>query len=1062
MSIRVFLSCHYILLLFMVALPVGGQPVNIDFSRVDIDTQEGPNSQNIKVLLRDSEGFMWVGTQNGLKRFDGIRSEYLGNLVKNDSLITDNIIEAIEEFPSRKEIWIATQRDGIYVYNSKEHTVTNLEGLPHVDSSGVRALYLSRDSSMWIGTTDAGLIRYRGKSTAVEYYLNASPDSSEEQLSISAIYEPENAPGRVFVGARSGFYIIDTRQDGNESTPRQFVLPTELDNSRVIGFAERNGKLWGSTALGLLFCYDINEQRVVDWFDASGLPGVERIDTIYPSAFYEDVLWIGTRGGGLLAFDVLAEKFRQYTAEKDVATSLSHPNALAIIEDYDGVLWVGAFEGLNKTRLDEIKFTPHRVRFEDGAPCADQPFVSVVSFLQSRYEKDKLWIGTLSAGLHRYDLNSNRYTSFLSCGTQPPHNVFSMYEDKAGRIWLGTSQPFLYEFDRTTGAINAYPTLPGQSYNTYQILELEKHPGLLWLATSSKGLLVFDVELGRVDRQYNKEATGSTYLPSNMIWQIMEDPHQSSVLWIATHDTGLYRLDVLTKEITPYNTGTDSCLPSDRMVSLSEGPDSTLWLGTFDAGFTNFDWQSGTCRPYSHADGLESHDVGGIMQDRFDRLWMTTSTKGISLFDPEIDSFTNFSEQDGLQGDKFYYPAKYQNEQGEIFIGGQKGYNFFQPDSIEVTGNIAPVRMTKMTVLGEPRFLYSSADTYNPIELNYKENDITFQFAALDLSRPQTNQYRVKLEPIDKEWQSVNDGVSPRYATLEPGQYTFSVMGSNGYGIWNPEPAVIAFNIIPPIWGRWWFIPALSILVISLVVGAFQYRIYHMNLEKNARSQIARDLHDDMGSKLGSLALRIEMTGLELDAENSLKKHLSELAEAERALVNDLRLIVWLVNFKFDTLPKLIDRMESEGGQMLRGKRLTFNKPDQIPDVGLDMSRRKHLFLFFKEALHNIVRHSQATYINIDISIDTDILSMSIIDDGIGFDPATATSSQGLLSMQVRADEIDGNYKIQSEPGKGTRITLKAPLKTKKSGIHVITRLWKAALQLTLDNVYKNVFRRQK
>ena len=1036
-----------------------GQPARLDFSRVDINTPEGPNSQNISALHRDSEGFLWVGTQNGLKRHDGIRSVSLASLVTNDSLITDDIIEAIEAFPSRHQLWIATQRDGIYIYNAREHALEKLTGIPALDSSSVTALYLSRDSSMWIGTVDAGLIRYQGPDIPAEYYLTGATGSPEKQHLITSIIEPPGILGRLLVGTRSGFFVVDTRTEWGVGESEQNEVMVALQEYGIIGFAGVDGKLWGVTDAGLLFCFDVATFQIVDEVDLKEISDIERVFSLHASTVYKHTLWIGTQGHGLVAYDMRSRQLVQHGAEKDNPASLSHPDVIALHEDRDGVLWVGSFEGLNRTKLSTTQFEPHYVRFDSQAPCEEQPFISVVSFLQSRFEDEAVWVGTLHAGLHRYDIAQDRYSSVWGCEGE---SVFSMYEDLAGRFWLGTGHAALYLFDPARGTLKAFPTLSGPGYNTYQILELKQYPGYLWLATSSQGLIVFGVEEGKVVKHLHKEGTGDAYFPSDQLWKIMEDPHDAAALWIATHDAGLFRLNVETDELISYNTKTYPCLPSDRIVSMLANPDSSLWLGTFNAGFSRFDWQTGQCTVYSELDGLAGHDAGAIKADSHGRLWVTTSTGGVSLFNPALESFTNFSEEDGLQSDNFYYPASYQNEQGEIFIGGQKGFNYFLPDSIQLSLSNAPIRITDMAVLGESRLIYSHNEP-SPIALSHKENDITFQFAALDLTRPDVNQYRVKLEPIDKEWQWAEQGVSPRYATLEPGEYVFKVMGSNSDGVWNQEAAMVAFNIIPPIWGRWWFFPALSLVALAFVVGAFQYRIYHMNLEKNARSQIARDLHDDMGSKLGSLALQIEMTGLELEAEHRLKKHLSELAEAERALVNDLRLIVWLVNFKFDSVPKLIDRMEQEAGQMLRGRRLLFKKSDFIPDVPLDMSRRKHLFLFFKEALHNIVRHSEAKYVTINVSVDTNVVHLVIKDDGVGFDPERVRTSQGLISMQVRADAIQGTLNIHSKPDEGTQITLDAPLVARQNWIHVFTRLWKKAFVHTFDrSLFKHLFHRSK
>ena len=1006
------------------------QPISLEFERISVEA--GLPDYVVMALERDATGFLWVGTQGGLGRYDGARVRSFTHIPDVEASLPNNYIRAQEEDPTEPGVlWVGTNGGGLGRFDPVREQftrfTTNAADASAISSNTISVLFADTEGHLWIGTTNAGLNRYHPETNTFEVWRNVPGEiNSLVDNTILAIYEPPSTPGTLWIGTQNGLTLFDTKAGRFEHYISDPQDPTTLSHGTVTAFAEAGGFVWCSTIDGVLHRFDQATRQFQRYGQLSGVEPLESISVLVASRHDPTILWIGTRGQGLIALNVDTMEATQFTRVAGEPTSLSRADVLTLVEDDDGLLWVGTTAGVNKASLHGKRFTPYGYDPE-SADTLSTP--TVLTLYEAPSEPDVVWIGTERGGLNRFDRKAGTYTHYFTAPDHPLNLVLAIHEDRLGQLWLGRDRRDLYLLDRITGAFSAYPLASGiERLIVKQIYEAPSLPGILWVATRGLGLVRFESRTRQVQQYYTTNTSEPAHLSSNHIWFVQESPDERGILWIATHDGGLNRLDIQSDSVTVYRRET-SCLPSNSIVSIAFGEPDILWLGTFDDGLVRFNSRTTTCETYTLSDGLPYMRIGITLADRHRHLWLGTGN-GLIRFNPLRKTFTRFTEADGLQGNIFHFQAQHQNARGELFMGGANGFNIFHPDSITIRERPPEIRITEI-VVGDKMYLFREKhDRGEPIRLHHTENDITFRFATSDLTRPSTNRYKVRLAPDDSTWDLLDVGVSHWQGRLEPGKYTFEVRGTNSDGIWSLKSASIVFIIVPPLWQRWWFWGLVAGFSLGLVIVVYQYRIYQLRVLDDTRQRIADDLHDDIGSKISNIALRLDLAGRRRSLRDEERTELVELSQIARGVVINLRDTIWIVDAKHDSLLNLAIRMEQVAEQMLRGHRYTFATSPDLPDIALHMEQRRHVFLVFKEALHNAVRHSQAP--NVDISLDyaDGQVLLTVKDNGIGFDTHRVQGDgRGLKTMKSRAVTLQGNLDIDSIHGEGTTVQLHFPIR---------------------------------
>ena len=371
-----------------------------------------------------------------------------------------------------------------------------------------------------------------------------------------------------------------------------------------------------------------------------------------------------------------------------------------------------------------------------------------------------------------------------------------------------------------------------------------------------------------------------------------------------------------------------------------------------------------------------------------------------------------------------------------MWVGSDAGVTAFRPDALTPPDAPPPVVLTDVRVAGRSLPEGRLPSAVREVHLAPEDDFVTFEFAALAYAAPEHLRYAYRLEGLEEAWTHSGPRRQATYAHLPPGAYTFRVRAAGPSGVWNEAGTAVRVVVEPQLWQRWWVQVLAGALLLGALAGAYRWRFRHLLEVERTRARIADDLHDDVGSKVSTVALMVELGSRSPALPEAERARLRDAAAMARRLVDDIRDTVWVIDAGHDGLDTLVERLEQTAHQMLQGLDHHVDLPDDVPDLDLDLPTRRHVLLLFKEALHNAVRHAHATRVGVEINVAEDggghRLTLAVCDDGCGFDADAACAGHGLGLMGDRARRLGGTLRIESpiggSPGGGTAIRLEVPL----------------------------------
>ena len=864
-----------------------------------ITTEQGLSQNSVNCIFQDRTGFLWIGTQDGLHKYDGYRFTVYRHDPDDPNGLSNNLVHAIYEDQAGM-LWVGTDGGGLNRFDRATETFTHFTNDPgntaSLSSDQVTSIYEDRTGMLWVGTRD-GLNRFDRETASFAPFTRDfdHPDNPpvSNNITVRSIYEDD--AGVLWIGSEiGGLYRLDRRAGTIKVYRNDPDDPNNLGSNHVTSIHEdHRGTLWIGTTDAGLKAFDRATETVThyrhDPRDASSL------SNDYVQSVYEDragVLWVGTEGGGLNRFDRATGAFAHYTHRRDDPRSLSSNRVTSIYEDRSGVLWIGTYGGgLNKYHRGRGRFALYRHDPNDANSLNDY---SVHSIFEDR--AGVLWVGTWHGGLTRFDRAANRFTHYVEGIDSLWHySVRSIYEDAQGVLWIGTGGLGLYQFDRARAAFTPYLPAAEDTRPWRSIWRIyEDHEGTLWIG-ANRGLARIDPATNRITR-YGHDPENSNNprnLSHNQVRAIGED--RSGALWVGTRD-GLNRFDRETETFVRYRhvPGDPGSLSDNDILSIYADKAGTLWIGTqrglnkLVAGPGQTPDAPAVFRQYGIADGLPNAVIYGILEDDDGRLWLSTN-QGLSQFDPETETFRNYDVSDGLQSQEFNRRAYHKSRRGELFFGGINGLNAFFPDSIRLNLHVPPVVITAVRKLDETVALGTAG--VPEITLSYADKYLSFEYAALDYANPSKHQYAYMLEGFDDDWIEAGTRRLVTYTNLDPGDYVFRVKGSNNDGIWNEEGASLRITIHPPWWRTGWAYAVYALLLIAgIVTAARLQRAQVIKKERERTFLLEKELRTDAAEAWANyLQADNERKELELEkakeletAYQALEKQAHQLEELDR------------------------------------------------------------------------------------------------------------------------------------------------------------------------------------
>lgn len=823
-----------------VAVVASAGQERIDFGHLSLE--QGLSQSIIEQIVQDRTGFMWFATEDGLNRFDGYRFALHKNVPGNPKSLSYNELKALHE-DREGHLWIGIFSSGLNRFDpTTEEVIRYQHEHDRPDSLAaetVRCVLEDRSGRLWVGTEGGGLdLLVRETGTFVHHRADPAVPGTISHNDVRSIYEDRD--GVLWIGTNGGGLNRFDPDRGVFTVYRHSPDdPNSLGHDIVFAILEdRTGTLWvGTYGGGLdsldrdtgLFTHHWNEPD-----DASSLSN----DLI--KSLCEDhmgTLWVGTDGGGLNRFNREDHTFTSFRNDPIDPYSLSSDRVYAVYEDRSHVLWVGTYGGgLNHFDVSRKEFRRYR-----NDPSDDNSLSHNIVWSFHQDPDNVLWIGTDSGGLNRFDRSTGRWQRFLHRPDDPSslsHNtVRVVFGDREGRLWIGTNGGGLNLFNRSTGRFTRYlhdPDDPASlSHDELRSIS-QDGSGAIWVGTFGEGLNRLDPETGEFTH-FRHDPDDPASLSHDFIRFAFEDSR--GALWVGTQGGGLNRLDQGSSEFVHYrhDPNDPNSIGTDHVFAVHEDESGTMWFGTFGGGLNRLDRRSGRFKQYREAEGLVADSVYAMLEDHLGTLWIST-TKGLSRFDPVTELFRNFDARDGLQSNEFNGGSAYRSTSGEMFFGGINGFNAFYPDEININSVVPNVAITELQLFNQSigvgeevdgRTLLDRSITFTrQLDLSYRDDVITLEFAALHYSSSERNLYAYRMRGFSDDWVTVS--ADRRFATftgLRPGRYLFSVRGANSDGFWNHEGTSLAVIVKPPFWATWWFRLAGLAMLAGIALAVVQSRL---------------------------------------------------------------------------------------------------------------------------------------------------------------------------------------------------------------------------------------------
>ncbi len=732
----------------------------------------------------------------------------------------------------------------------------------------------------------------------------------------------------------------------------------------------------------------------------NGLP--DGFDGVVQASFEDDhrILWMGTTSGLYRLDRVTGEVLTQFV-DPDPDAWLSN-NITALLRDRAGATWVGTLSGL-------YVHDPQTKEFGHIGPGSGLPSRRGAHTVMSLHEDrdGTLWVGSLGEGLIRLDRGRTRLTSYRSRAGDPSSPaddlVWAIHEDALGRLWIGTHTG-LCLFDRQRG--------------TCERIDVPAHvvtsdpAGVVWV--SGPGGL-FRIAHGGTDLLQVRPAPGNE---ASAINALAFD--RAGNLCLGQRDLQCFD----TSDPNGYNpiVYIPDSLVAAHVWAIHCDDEGTYWLGT-RRGLLRYD--PGSKDVHSYYDNLEftGSVVYSILEDERGRLWLGTS-RGLISLDKQSGVFRHFDVQDGVANVEFNRRAASIGPGGQFYFGGLDGITSFDPERIVPNPNQPPIVITRLELFDEEGTHEVNIGRDRQIAIQSSAIAFSIEYAALAFTSPLKNRYRYRLVGFDDAWVEAGFRRRAEYTNLDPGTYVFHVIGSNEDGVWNDVGRKLEIRLLPHWWETLWFRLGALLLLAALLFAGYRVRVVQLLRMERMRLRIARDLHDDIGSRLSGLALISDMVGGGENLTSRQSAHLGRIGRGTREVIDSLRDIVWFVHPDNEHPGGLVSRMRETADELLNGIDWSFELEGKTPFANLDLAKRRHLYLVFKEALHNIARHSGASVVAIRLERRGGVLTMRVADNGRGFDQAQTTSGYGLRNIERRVEMVGGSVQVSSTPGAGTRLTV--------------------------------------
>jgi len=856
-----------VLLLLAIHIVVFGQD---DPKFINLTTKNGLSANTINTILQDHNGLMWFGTNDGLNKFDGTNfTIYTYNSNDSASIPSNDITALLEDRTGR--LWIGTSGGGLAYYDKKLDKFSSFEGEGMPGRKGefiVLTLFEDQAGNIWVGTFGG----YRIINRKTLKVTNVGIDSLLG-MGCSVLSFAQTSQNQMWIGTNVGLLHVDLKT----KLTTKFIHRPEYSNSlsdnciRTM-VKDQKGRLFFGTNRGLNLLLPDGKS-----FKTFLMPNdkLTSDDIIYTAKLNNNgTIWLGTEDG-ISVFDVNKETFDNIKPNRRKSFGLSHKSVRSISMAKNGIIWLGTFQGgVNKLDPNLALFN-----LKLSSPFDPKGLSSPVVTSFAEYKKGKIFVGTDGGGLHLFDRSTGMFDHIALKSkidfSKNPLAILALTLDSRAQLWVGTYQNGLFVYNPENDSYKqmiAGNNAGNLSSNDIFFIK-EDSKGLIWIGTNGSGVNVFDPKTNLITR-YGTSSISPMLLPSNGFMRAIAEDSNAN-MWIASNGTGIVMYHRNQRKFKVYNKA-NSGLASDVVISLLHDSKGNIWAGTNGGGLSLLNANTGKFVNFGESQGLANGIVYKILEGSDGLIWLSTD-KGISSFNPATKKFKNFGRPNGIQDSPFVLGSGIVTTDGEIYFGGQDGFNYFSPASLPTNVILPKVLLTELkvansTVLpGNSSPIAEQIGFAKEINLKYGQN-FSITYTALNYTAPVQNHYAYRLVGLEKEWNHVGGEKTAYYTNLDPGDYVFEVRSSNNDGVWSNEITSVVLHVHPPFYRTTY-----AYIFYLLLIGGTLFGIRQRGIQRIKKQLVA-----------------------EQEKINAEERIVQQRREAERAHALDIQKIKFLTNLSHE------------------------------------------------------------------------------------------------------------------------------------------------------------------